>query len=117
MTHRVTVATRLEDEGTPDERRYVDRVTLTCDAVPEANCRMYPDCDCEGWPCEHERIPGQECVLKGWFDAEGAVYAGNDYDDMRDDCVPAVDRSGPIEVKWLDEWPEWTFIFPKVAES
>ena len=118
MTHTVTVTTRLDDEGTPDEARAVDSVTFTCDAPPEADCRSWPDCGCESWSWDetgerdtngHERIPGQKCWLTDWFDAEAAVYVGDDYDDMRDDCIPAVDRTGEITVRWVDEYPEWTF--------
>lgn len=121
MTHTVTVTTRLYDEGTEDESRTVDRVTFTCDAPTDADCRRWPNCDCESWSWDdtgtrdengHERVSGQPCWLSGWFDAEGAVYVGDDYDDMRDDCVPAIDRTGEIVVKFHDEWPEWTFVEP-----
>lgn len=117
MTHTVTVTTRVEDEGTEDERRRVDRIVFTCDAGPDADCRRYPDCDCETFvyvndrnedTSGHERVPGRSCLLADWFSAEGASYVGDDYDDMRDDGVPAIDRSGPIDVSW-HEWPEWTF--------
>jgi len=114
--HAVTVTTLVEDEGTEDERRVVDRVTFTCTAPGNDDCRTYPDCDCESWTWNdarthdqdgHERVPGQECWLAGWFDNEGAIYIGDNYDDMRDDCVPAISRSGPVKTSQGDECPEW----------
>lgn len=119
MTHTVTVTTRVEDDGTPDEFRVIESITFSCDSPPDADCRRWPDCGCESWRWNeagthdengHERIPGQKCWLTDWFDAEGAIYTGDDYDDMRDDYVPAIDRSGEITVRWCDEWPEWTFL-------
>jgi hypothetical protein len=119
MTHTVTVTTRVEDEGTPNEFRVIESITFKCDAPQDADCRRWPDCGCESWEWneagthdqnEHERVPGQKCWLTDWFDAEGAIYVGDDYDDMRADCVPAIDRTGEITVAWSDEWPEWTFL-------
>lgn len=119
MSHTVTVTTRLDDEGTEDECRRVDGVRFTCDADAFADCRTYPDCDCEWFHWDendnmrdengHERLPGQSCWLEAWFDNEGAVYVGDDYDDMRDDCVPPINRSGPIEFRCVEDWPEWWF--------
>jgi len=115
--HIVTVTTRVEDAGTADESRVVDRVTLACTEPEDADCRNHPTCDCEWWSYNddktadesgHERVSGQECLFKSWFENDGAVYIGEDLDDMRDDCVPAVDRSGPVVLAWTgDEWPEW----------
>lgn len=119
MSHTVTITTRVDDEGTEDERRRVDRVSFTCNAGPDADCRRYPDCECESWKWDetgerdrygHERIPGQKCWLSDWFDAEAACYVGDDMDDMRDDGVPAIDYSGEIEVvSFAAEFPEWVF--------
>lgn len=126
MTHTVTVTTRVEDEGTEDERRRVDRVVFSCDAAEDADCRRWPDCGCEYWSwdetgdCDqngHERIAGQRCWLSSWFEADGAVYVGDDYDDMRDDCVPAIDRAGEITTTWVGDWPEWTFVGSSDSET
>lgn len=116
--HVVTVTTTLEDEGTPDERRYVERVVFACSAEPDAECRTYPDCECESWLWsddgksdihDHPRIAGRQCWMTDWFENEGAVYEGSDFDDMRDDCVPAVDRSGPIVFTGFFDYPTWRF--------
>lgn len=123
--HTVTVTTRLDDAGTPDERRRVDEVRFVCTAPEDAECRTYPECDCESWHWNedrtadedgHPRVTGQECWLQGWFDAEQGVYTGEDGDDMRDDMVPAIDRSGPITATFLDEWIEWDFM-PELHDS
>lgn len=114
--HTVTVTTRIVDEGTEDEQRVVDRVTFKCRAAADADCRTYPDCDCESWSWNdagthdeagHERKPGHRCWLADWFDVDGACYVGDDGDDMRDDQVPAVDRSGPITTTWCEDYIEW----------
>ena len=114
--HTVTVTTELEDEGTEDERRVVDTVKFACSAPDDAECRKYPNCDCERFDYNearthdgsgHPRIEGQECSLQGWVENGMAVYVGDDYDDMRNDCTPAFDRTGPITTAWMDEWPEW----------
>lgn len=119
MTHTVTVTTRLDDEGTEDERRRVDTVTFVCDYPADADCRTYPNCDCERFTHDendpsrdeagHVLVAGQRCWLADWFDADGAVYVGDDYDDMRDDCVPPINRSGRIEFRGVEGWPEWWF--------
>lgn len=117
--HRVTVTTRVENAGTADERRVVDRVAFECTAPADADCHTYPDCDCESWSWNdeetadqygHERIPGRKCWLADWFEADGAIYQGEDADDMRDDQVPAVDRTGQISTYFQDEWIEWEFV-------
>ena len=119
--HTVTVKTRLDDEGTPDEARSVESVRFNCTAPEGADCRSYPECDCEQFDWNdakthdgagHIRVTGRECFLKGWFDAEGAVYVGPDEDDRRDDYVPAIDRTGLIAVSFTDEWPEWEWATP-----
>lgn len=119
--HIVTVTTRLDDEGTEDERRRVDEVRFVCTASEDAECRTYPDCDCEyfHWSDDlktdvegHLRLTGRECWISGWFDGDGHVYVGADPDDWRDDQVPAVDRSGPIDVRMVsyEEYIEWEWI-------
>lgn len=125
--HTVTVTTRLGDAGTPDEERRVESVRFVCTAPEDADCRTYPTCDCERFDYNeakthdgagHPRVIGQECWLQGWFDGESAVYAGDDYDDMRDDCIPAVDRTGSINILFTgDEWPEWEWASPETGDS
>lgn len=118
--HTVTVTTRADaDPNAEDGSRVVDRVTFVCTAPPDADCRSYPDCDCEAWRWDdsgmhdeegHARVQGQPCWLTDWFANEGAIYTGDDADDMRDDYVPAIDRTGHISVVSGDEWPEWDFV-------
>lgn len=120
--HSVTVTTAVDDEGTADEYRIVDRVKFTCSAPPEAECRTYPKhCGCERFEWNearthdvegHPRTSGNDCWMQDWFDSEGAVYQGNDGDDMRDDCVPAIDRTGLVIVTFSDEWIEWDWFTP-----
>lgn len=114
--HTVTVTTRIVDEGTENEQRVVDRITFKCRAAADADCRTYPDCDCESWSWNdagthdeagHERKHGRRCWLADWFDADGACYVGEGADDMRDDQVPALDRSGPITTTWCEDYIEW----------
>lgn len=115
--HSVTVTTRLEDEGTDDERRCVDTVKFECTAPDNADCRNYPKCDCESFEWNdaethdtsgHKRVPGRPCWLTDWFDAPAVVYAGVDADDMRDDYAAAVDRTGPITHEFMyGEYVEW----------
>lgn len=116
--HTVTVTTGLRYEGTDDERRYVQSVTFTCTAPSIADCRRYPDCDCDVWRWNdaethdrngHLRTPGHECWLADWFAGDGHCYTGDDFDDMRDDCVPAIDRSGTITTRFVEEHIEWDF--------
>lgn len=124
--HTVTVTTLLRDAGTPDEYREVESVTFKCTAPPEAQCRTYPDdCGCEQWGFDevgtlddngHVRTSGNVCWLASWFDVDMGIYVGDDYDDMRDDCVPAIDRTGNILISYGDEWPEWEFV-PEPADS
>ncbi|MFC5930901.1 hypothetical protein D6T64_11965 [Cryobacterium melibiosiphilum] len=122
--HTVTVITKLDDEETEDERRVVDTVTFACTAPADAECRSYPNCDCEWFNWNdarthdgegHARVSGRECSLQGWFDNGNAVYEGDDSDDMRDDYVPAIDRTGHITTSWMDEWPQWEWATEEVA--
>lgn len=127
--HTVTVATKANnDQYAEDGDRVVDRVTFVCTAPPDADCRTYPDCGCEAWRWDetglhdqngHERTPGHPCWLTDWFANEGATYIGQDADELwRDDCVPAIDRTGHIALTFQDEWVEWEFTdweFPQPA--
>jgi len=125
--HSVTVTTLVDDEGTEDEYRRVDRVKFTCTAAAEAECRTYPKhCGCEAFEWNearthdiagHPRTSGNDCWMQDWFDSEGAVYVGADEDDRRDDYVPAIDRTGLIIVAFSDEWIEWDWFTPKLTDS
>jgi len=124
--HSVTVKTRLDDEGTPDEERRVESVQFVCTAPADADCRTYPECQCEtfNWAEDktrdiegHPRVSGRDCWMGDWFEAEGAVYVGDDYDDMRDDCIPAIERGGHITVFFQEEWIEWKWAEPIVDEA
>ena len=86
---------------------------------PEAACHIYPECDCESWADDHasERGAGHavvkhdDCWLQGWFDhgSPGAVYSGDDYNDMRDDGIPVgMTRTGRIEHEY-DDCILWSF--------
>jgi hypothetical protein len=121
--HSVTVTTKVEDEGTPDEHRWVDEIKFTCTAAPDAECRTYPEsCGCESFEWNearthdvegHPRLSGQQCWMQDWFDnSPSASYIGDDQDDMRDDYVPATDRTGLIIVTFQDEWIEWDWFTP-----
>jgi hypothetical protein len=119
--HTVTVTTRLDDEGTEDEYRRVESVRFACTAPAGSECRTYPECDCEQFDYNaanthdtsgHVRVSGRECWLQAWFDNEGAIYSGDDADDMRDDNTPAVDRTGHITESWKWEWVEWSWATP-----
>lgn len=112
--HSVTV--------TLDDRGDVDQVAFTCDALPDADCRRIPDCDCESWFWNddetadqrgHVRVPGQPCWVASWFEAgpEVAVYSGDDQviTSLLVPQVPPVERSGLIDVTWCDGYVEWTW--------
>lgn len=82
------------------------------------DCHFYPTCSCESWDIDHfkdygpghERQHHTECWMQAWFDNDGAVYQGEDMDDMRDNCLPwGMNRSGEIETTHMDEWLEWEF--------
>lgn len=125
--HSVAVTTTLDDEGTPDESRRVDRVAFTCTAALDAGCRTYPvSCGCESSDWEpgathdaagHLITSGNACWMQDWFDAGSAVYIGEGEDDYRDDYVPAIDRTGLIIVSFQEEWIEWDWFTPALAES
>jgi len=125
--HSVTVTTTLDDEGTPDECRSVEQVKFTCTAETDAECRTYPDgCGCESFEWNkagthdtegHLRTSGNRCWMQDWFENESAVYIGDDEDDMRDDRVPAINRTGLIIVTYSDEWIEWDWFTPEQPKS
>jgi hypothetical protein len=63
----------------------------------------------------HVYEPGQECWVTSWFQAGdgNAVYTGPDGDESRDDCVPAVARTGPVDISFVEgEYVEWVWYYP-----
>lgn len=131
-THVVTVTVDDRDEEWPDVE-----VRMVCTAPPDAECRTYPVCDCEVFSvCEdpeehaerehtatgrhdeegHPYEPGRDCWVKSWFDLgdEGHVYVGADANDARDDGVPAVVRSGEVDVTGFvpEGYVEWQWHYP-----
>jgi hypothetical protein len=60
----------------------------------------------------HLFVPGQECWVTGWFYGEGTQYAGDDADDTRDDCVPAVPRIGEVDISFDGDFVEWQWHYP-----
>ena len=93
-------------------------VNLTCTAPDDADCRTYPECDCEWWFRDgtghdaegHPFVPGRPCWLATWFtgDPEATTYRGPDGWNGE---VPDVDRTGPIYVLSADDTygPQWMF--------
>ena len=126
-SHSVTVTTLLDDEGTPDECRRVDKVKFTCTAEADAECRTYPDsCGCESFEWNeagthdiegHPRTSGNECWMQDWFENQGAMFEGADAVDMRDDHVPAINRTGLVVVSFVEEWIEWDWFTPSAEGS
>lgn len=108
--HRVTVTLAEPDEdgwrGDPD-------VTFTCTAPKDADCRTYPECDCEWWIIEdghdqegHPVVTGRECWVRSWFDNDAIPYAGSDDDG---DGFPTIERSGTTLVSTEDDYPQWVW--------
>lgn len=84
------------------------------------DCHFYPDCQCEYWDgnhfkengAGHERVHHDECWMQAWFDAGygGAVYEGDDADDMQDSGVPnGMNRAGEIITTWEYDYVAWEF--------
>lgn len=135
--HTVTVTVETEDEDTDAAYTYLESVRITCTAPPDAPCRYYPDhgvCSCEwitrdednpGHDDEgHPYIPGQECWVASWFDAEPlalcTTYTGEDATVDTDSCLPLVSRTGHVRILGCDEdGPEWEWAddAPRTAET
>lgn len=106
--HRVAVTLAEPDE---DGWRSTPTIEFDCDAPEDAECRTYPDCDCEtftkdgqgndvaGHPC----VAGQECWLQGWFDNTEPDYTGTD----SEDGFPTIANSGPIVTEFAGDYVEW----------
>ena len=115
--HTVTVTVRTEDEGTEDECLTVDSIRFACTAPEDAECRTYPvGCGCESFTFNpdrtedlegHKVTSGNKCWLTGWFENDSADYEGEDYDDMHENGVPSIARSGPIKHNWQEDYVAW----------
>lgn len=123
--HTVTVMVEYRDPDDPDDVEMT--VTFACTAPPDADCRTYPDCDCEyftvdpqrpGFDSEgHPYAPGRTCWVQDWFDAgdECATFMGEDGDEFNPHGVPTIAQTGHIDVEFEDDditwdWagrPEW----------
>lgn len=117
--HTLEIETDHES-GWEDSWNYIERSEFTCTAPEDAECRTYPpNCGCEtihedtqrpGFDLAgHKFEPGQPCWIKQWFDAdlEECEYVGDDADEGMLGGLPAVDRSGHVEVVEFDAWPQW----------
>lgn len=97
---------------TPNGEGNPATVKFECRGDQRSECHWYPACECESWSADHEHpyVQHDECWMKGWFDAEGAVYEGADEYDMRDNHVPDdMERSGEITASYEDEYVAWDF--------
>lgn len=107
--HYVTVTPGALDV---DDWRDEATVKFECRGNRDSKCHSYPDCDCEGWDCQHVHAKHDECWMQGWFESEcGHSYTGADFDDLDDTGVPRdMDRSGPITASFdIDGFVEWEF--------
>lgn len=122
--HTASVHTLVHDAGTEDEVAMIDSVEFSCIAPEDAACRTYPTCDCEVFSEDednpgydsagHPYEPGQECWVKGWFDAapcaEATIYTGADADHQETDSgLPRAERTGNVKILGFDMGigPEW----------
>lgn len=120
--HTLAVQTGTESDGGDDLWTYIEDSRFTCTAPEDAHCRTYPpNCGCEtitedpAWGEGRDRLghvfePGQPCWVKQWFDAslDECEYVGDDaVDEGMLGGLPAVDRSGHVEIVGFDAWPQW----------
>lgn len=114
--HRVTVTVTPADD--PEDRPEVD-IRFACTAPEGAECRTYPDCDCESFTegdvpghdgSGHPYIAGRQCWLADWFDGNGAVFDGPDSELWEDHEHPAIARAGTIDVQWECDYINWHFV-------
>jgi len=106
-TVSVKLAEPDEDGWRPNEP---EELTFTCTAPPDAECRTYPDCECESWERAgdvdqngHPYTSGQECWLQGWFDNGGIEYTGPDAEDGQ----PTIERTGAVEHEFAYDYVQW----------
>lgn len=89
------------------------KIEFTCHGDRNAECRSYPDCDCETWiPGEHQHpfVVHDECWMKSFFDNadDGGISPAPELFAEED---IAVGMSGPIETCFdMDGFIEWEFI-------
>ncbi|BCW61876.1 hypothetical protein [Arthrobacter sp. StoSoilB22] len=108
--HHITVTAQYDKDGTELE----PEVKFECRGNDDAPCHIYPDCGCEAWEEGHEQqhpyTHHQTCWMSDWFEAGAHNYDGEDRDDMSDCSIPAgMNRSGPIEPTFEDEYIAWQF--------
>jgi len=92
----------------------------SCDAWSECDDHYPADdggCGLDADVPTHDRAghlyaPGQVCWVQGWFDGEGHQYVGLDADDVHDNLVPAVARTGEIDVFFDGDYVEWQWHYP-----
>ena len=116
--HRVTVTLAEPEE---DGWRDTPTVDFTCDAAEDAECRTYPECDCEIFTKDgqgndengHPYIAGQECWLKGWFDNTEPDYMGAD----AVDGLPTLGKSGPIVAEFESDYVTWQWADDETTET
>jgi len=83
---------------------------FTCDAPPLSACRLVcaEDCGAEQWPCGggevdyHRMRDGGECQVVLFLD-------GGARDSYDPDAPTMPVRSGPVEVRWLDDYYAWSY--------
>ena len=78
------------EADSPDEDgwRGEPTVKFECRAEPAAKCRTYPNCDCDGWPCDHPEEPQDECWMQGWFDSDGHFFIGENSESSEENGLP-----------------------------
>lgn len=118
--HTLEIQTEIDEDWDFNGWAYIAEVNFTCTAPDDAQCRTYPpNCGCEtiredtqrpghdeaGHVFEH----GQPCWIQQWFDAdlEECEYVGDDADVGMLGGVPAVSRTGHVEIVGFDTHPEW----------
>ncbi|WKN53798.1 hypothetical protein HJ581_0008300 [Rhodococcus opacus] len=84
------------------------RIEFTCNADPTADCRNYPDCECESWEQDHPHptAPHDKCWMQDWFDNGGTVPSVDGFDEHD----LAVGMKGPIKTYFCTDYIEWEFV-------
>ena len=83
------------------------KIQFTCHSDQHAECRNYPDCQCESWDDDHEhpKVPQPECWMQAWFDNDGI----DPMSENLEDCEYRPGMSGPIKTYFCEEYIEWEF--------
>jgi hypothetical protein len=84
------------------------RINFTCNADPTADCRNYPDCECESWEQDHPHpsAPHDKCWMQDWFDNDGT----DPQIDTLSDVEYTVGMKGPIWTSFQEDYIEWGFV-------